>query len=105
MRLELITESKAELENERTNIDVNQIESLYKKASKLIPNLQISFEETVKFHNDLLDEKIKYIEIELPSLTIKLKSILNEVSSLRRREKELSEFVSASEYGCDRFLM
>lgn len=101
MRRELILESKAELENERTNIDVNQIESLYSKASKLIPNLQVSFEETVKFHNDLLDEKIKYIEVELPSLTEKLKSISKDISSFRRREKELSEFVSASEYSDD----
>jgi uncharacterized protein YydD (DUF2326 family) len=74
---------------------------LYIKASKLIPNLQISFEETVRFHNDLLNEKIKYIEVELPSLTEKLKSISKDVSSLRRREKELSEFVSASEYSDD----
>lgn len=101
MRRELILESKFELENERTNIDVNQIESLYSKASKLIPNLQVSFEETVRFHNDLLDEKIKYIEDELPSLNEKLKTISKDVSSLRRREKELSEFVSASEYSND----
>jgi uncharacterized protein YydD (DUF2326 family) len=101
MRRELILESKEELEKERTDIDVNQIESLYIKASKLIPNLQISFEETVRFHNDLLNEKIKYIEVELPSLTEKLKSISKDVSSLRRREKELSEFVSASEYSDD----
>jgi len=101
MRRELILESKAELEQERTNIDVNQIESLYNKASKLIPNLQVSFEETVKFHNDLLDEKIKYIEFELPTLTEKLKSISKDISSFRRREKELSEFVSASDYSDD----
>lgn len=101
MRRELILESKAELEKERTNIDVNQIESLYSKASKLVPNLQVSFEETVRFHNDLLDEKIKYIEVELPSLIEKLKSISKDISSLRRREKELSEFVSASEYSDD----
>lgn len=101
MRRELILESKAELENERTNIDVNQIESLYSKASKLITSLQVSFEETVRFHNDLLDEKIKYIEVELPSLTEKLKSISKDISLLRRREKELSEFVSASEYSDD----
>lgn len=101
MRRELILESKAELENERTNIDVNQIQSLYSKASKLIPDLQVSFEETVKFHNDLLDEKIKYIEFELPTLTEKLKSISKDISSFRRREKELSEFVSASDYNDD----
>ncbi len=101
MRRELILESKLELENERTNIDVNQIESLYSKASKLIPNLQVSFEDTVKFHNELLDEKIRYIEEELPSLTEKLKTISKEVSSYRKREKELSEYVSASEYSDD----
>lgn len=101
MRRELIFESKAELENERTNIDVNQIESLYKKASRLIPNLQVSFEETVKFHNDLLDEKIKYIEIELPSLTERLQSISKDISTFRKRERELSEFVSTSEYSDD----
>jgi len=101
MRRELILESKAELEQERTNIDVNQIESLYSKASKLIPNLQVSFEETVKFHNDLLEEKIKYIEFELPTLTEKLKSISKDISSFRRREKELSEFVIASDYSDD----
>ena len=43
MRRELILESKLELENERTNIDVNQIESLYSKASKLIPNFSKIF--------------------------------------------------------------
>jgi len=101
MRRELILESKVELESERTNINVNQIELLYSKASKLIPNLQASFEETVRFHNDLLDEKIKYIEVELPSLTEKLKLISKDISSFRRREKELSEFVSASEYSED----
>jgi uncharacterized protein YydD (DUF2326 family) len=101
MRRELILESKADLENEKTNIDVNQIESLYNKASKLIPNLQVSFQETVKFHNDLLNEKIKYIELELPSLTEQLKSISKDISLLRRREKELSEFVSTSEYNDD----
>ncbi len=101
MRRELILESKAELEQEKTNIDVNQIKSLYSKASKLIPNLQVSFEETVKFHNELLNEKIKYIELELPELTEKLKSISYEIFSLRRREKELSELVSASDYSDD----
>ncbi len=98
MRRELIHESKVELENERTKIDVEQIKSLYSKASKFIPNLQVSFEETVRFHNDLLEEKIKYIEVELPSLIKKSKVISREISSLRKREKELSELVSASEY-------
>lgn len=101
MRRELILESKVSLENEVTNIDVNQIEALYNKASRLIPDLQVSFKETVKFHNDLLNEKINYIELELPSLTEQLKSISKDIYLLRKREKELSEFVSTSEYSDD----
>ncbi|KIX20012.1 hypothetical protein SY27_15960 [Flavobacterium sp. 316] len=101
MRRELILESKTDLETEKTNIDINQIESLYNKASKLINNLQVTFQETVKFHNDLIDEKIKYIDKELPSLTEKLQSISREITSLRRREKILSVFISASEYSDD----
>lgn len=101
MRRELILESKEDLETEKTNIDTNQIELLYNKASKLIPDLQVSFQETVKFHNDLIDEKIKYIEKELPSLTENLKSISKDMNSLRKREKELSEFISTSDYSDD----
>lgn len=101
MRRELIIESKTDLETEKTNIDINQIESLYNKASKLITNLQVTFQETVKFHNDLIDEKIKYIDKELPSLTEKLQSISREITSLRRQEKILSVFISASDYSDD----
>lgn len=98
MRKELIVESKEDLEKEKTNIDVKQIELLYHKASKLIPSLQVSFQETVEFHNALIDEKVKYIEKEFPNILEKLKEITKKIDSLRKRERELSEFISASEY-------
>ena len=107
MRRELILESKEDLENEKSNIDVNQIESLYNKASKLVPNLQVSFKETVQFHNNLIDEKIKYIAKELPSINEKLLSITNQITQLRNKEKKLSEFISVSDYSvaCDDILI
>lgn len=98
MRKELIVESKEDLEKEKTNIDVKQIELLYQKASKLVPSLQVSFQETVEFHNALIDEKVKYIEKEFPNILEKLKEITKKIDSLRKRERELSEFISASEY-------
>ncbi len=101
MRRELISESKADLEKEKTNINIGQIELLYKKASKLVPSIQVSFEETIQFHNDLIEEKIKYITKELPSLTGQLQSISKDVTGLRKREKQLSAFISASDYSED----
>lgn len=101
MRRDLILESKSDLENEKTQIDVSQIKFLYKKASKLIPTLQTSFQETVKFHNDLISEKIKYIESELPNITSSLKTISRDISLLRIREKELTGLVGSSDYNRD----
>lgn len=98
MRRELILESKAELENEKTNIDTQEIELLYRKASKLIPNLQVSFQDTVKFHNELISEKVQYITEELPDLTISLQILNDKINRLRDREKELSSTIGSSNY-------
>lgn len=101
MRKELILESREGLENEKTSIDVKRIGELYQKATKLIPVLQVSFEETVDFHNDLIEEKIKYIEKELPTIECKLKELTESIFLLRKREKELSVILASSEYSED----
>ncbi|MFD0992249.1 DUF2326 domain-containing protein [Tenacibaculum geojense] len=82
IRKELIEESKVELEKEYSNIDVSQIQHLYKEAKILNPSIQKSFEETLNFHNSMLSEKINFITEELP--------VLNDSIILKRRElKEL----------------
>ncbi|WP_271394133.1 DUF2326 domain-containing protein [Aequorivita sinensis] len=78
IRKELIEESKAELEKEYSNIDVSQIQFLYKEAKILNPSIQKSFEETLNFHNSMLSEKINFITEELP--------VLNESIISKRRE-------------------
>lgn len=61
MRKELIIESKNELEKEISNIDATQILNLYNEAKALIPNIQKTFEETLTFHNQMIQEKLRYI--------------------------------------------
>ncbi|PXX22215.1 DUF2326 domain-containing protein [Arenibacter sp. ARW7G5Y1] len=78
IRKELIEESKAELEKEYSNINVSQIQFLYKEAKILNPSIQKSFEETLNFHNSMLSEKINFITEELP--------VLNESIISKRRE-------------------
>ena len=101
MRKELIIDSKNDLESEKADIDVDKIKFLYNNAAKLIPDLQVLFEDTVEFHNDLIDEKIRYIEKELPDLTSRLKRISIEVKDLRIKEQELSELIGSSDFSAD----
>lgn len=90
MRHNLILESKEELENEHSKIDASQIKQLYERANALIPNLQVSFEDTIKFHNDLLSEKLKYITKELPELEASINQNKSKLNALQRQEAILT---------------
>ncbi len=96
MRKSLINESKDELEKEVTKLDVSHVASLYNKAKSLIPEIQASFEETVRFHNELIAEKLEYITKELPELEQLTRKLRNEILILRTKEDELSEKLQKS---------
>ena len=91
MRKELIIESKDDLEKEVSQVDSSQIKLLYEKAKALIPTVQVSFEDTLNFHNDLISEKLKFITKELPDLQKYISKINSDIFNLRAKEKELTE--------------
>lgn len=96
IRNDLINESKEDLEQEYTQIDTSQIKSLYEKAKSLISNIQVSFEDTVKFHNDLIFEKLEYITKELPEIEQQIRKIKSEIIVLRKEEDTLTESLNKS---------
>lgn len=96
IRKELINESKEDLEQEYTQIDTTQIKSLYEKAQSLITNIQVSFEDTVKFHNDLISEKLEYITKELPEIEQQIRKSKSEITILRKAEDSLTEKLNKS---------
>ena len=96
IRKDLINESKEDLEQEYTQIDTSQIKSLYEKAKSLISNIQVSFEDTVKFHNDLISEKLEYITKELPEIEQQIRKIKSEIIVLRNEEDTLTETLNKS---------
>jgi uncharacterized protein YydD (DUF2326 family) len=101
MRRDLIFESKNELENEYSEIDTSQIKQLYKRVNSLIPNLQVSFEDTIKFHNDLLSEKLKYITKELPELEGTINQTKIRLIALQRQESLLTIKIRKSGFSED----
>lgn len=68
LRRELILEASSDLNSNKTNIDVEQLKQIYNQAKSGLEKLQKSFEELVNFHNQMLSEKIKFINKELPQL-------------------------------------
>ena len=89
-RKELIIESKNNLEKDKSMIDVSHVKALYEKASSLIPNLQKTFEDTLNFHNQMIENKIEYITKDLRNLEQEIENLDKERKGLLTEESHLS---------------
>jgi uncharacterized protein YydD (DUF2326 family) len=96
LRKELILESKFDFEKDISNINIVQIKRMYEKAKSFIPNIQRTFEETVTFHNEMIQQKVAYITEELPALELEINQLKRSLNSLIIQEKSLSESLNKS---------
>ncbi len=96
LRRELILESKSELESEVSSVNRERVKLLYEEASRLLPDLQKSFEETIEFHNQMVQNKVDYITKEVPGLESELMAAKKEVAELLAREKKLARVLRKS---------
>ena len=96
LRRELINESKEELENDIATIDASHIMNLYNATKSLVPSVQKSFENVIRFHNAMIKNKIAFIEEELPVIENELADKKIQMTILVSEEKKLVEKINAS---------
>lgn len=94
IRKGLIEQSKQELENSISHIDIQQLRILYNEVKLNVSGIQKTFEDLVSYHNNMVVEKVKYISQDLPQIIEKLKGYHNELSTLIVQERKLTERVS-----------
>lgn len=97
LRREMILEAQRELDDQKSDIDLTQLELIYKQAGALIPNLQHTFEELVAYHNQMLDNKVRFISKSLPEIEGQLDSLQKELQRLLLIEDELTQKVVKSD--------
>ena len=96
IRRDVIAESIEDFNHQRFDADLTQLKLIYQQASAMIPTLQQTFEEMVVYHNNMLANRVRFIEEEIPSLEARLAALQRDFSNLRKREKELSERITSS---------
>lgn len=97
IRRDVILESVNDFNQQRFDVDMTQLQLVYKQAASLMPNIQHTFEEMVSYHNKMLANRARFIEEEIPSLDEKMAQLQVSFSSLRERERLLTEKVTASD--------
>lgn len=96
IRKNMIMSAQRDLESQKTSIDFAQLELIYKQAEALIPNMQRTFEELVVYHNQMLDNKVKFISNSLPKLEKQLEELQYELRQLLLKEDYLTQKVVKS---------
>ncbi len=101
IRKDLIHESKHELENNSVDINLRELKAIYDEASENLGVLNKTFSDLVDFHNEMINNKIKYITKELPALEKKIKSYNEELMNLLKEEKNYSNILKKSDTFAD----
>ncbi len=96
LRREMILDAQRELDGQKSDIDLVQLELIYKQAGALIPNLQHTFEELVAYHNQMLDNKVRFISKSLPKINEQLGLLQEELNRLLQLEDKLTQKVVKS---------
>jgi uncharacterized protein YydD (DUF2326 family) len=96
MRRELISESEASLRGETSSVDKEKIQKLYNEANIVLPQLHKTFEETVAFHNQMVQMKLEYITKEIPALDSQRNAVKQELAEMLTQEQKLSAYLRKS---------
>jgi len=97
IRKDLINEAEREINSRKSEIDLQQLQSIYRQASDNISGIHKTFSDLVDYHNQMIVEKVKFIKKELPDLEDKLRREQTRLKKLLEEEKELSLAVTQSD--------
>lgn len=91
LRKSLIEESIAVFDSEKADIDKSEVEFIYMQAKSLIPEIQKTFDETIKFHNEMLENRKKYVKKDLPQINEKIDGCNSLLQNLLKEKKQLAD--------------
>lgn len=97
IRKKIIQESIEGFNNQKFEYDLAQLQLIYQQASSLIPTLQHTFEEMVAYHNNMLANRIVFIESEIPNVDKQILVLTKQFETLRRQEFDLTEKITMSD--------
>lgn len=94
IRMNIIVETQRDMEQEISNIDMQQLRQIYFQAGTQFEKIQHSFEELVTYHNKMVAEKIRFISKELPELNSKINDERKRLDTLCEEEREYATIVA-----------
>ena len=93
IRKSLIEDAVSNLNKSYSEIDVQQLKTLYNEVSVNVSQIQKTFEDLLAYHNKMIVEKVKYIAEGLPEINEKIVFYKQRLQELTQQEKTLTQRV------------
>ena len=97
IRRDLINDSKNEILENKSDIDLKQLRAIYEQATDKIDSLQKTFDDLVHYHNNMVLKKVKFITEEIPDLEKQIDTVEINIKKLLEEEKSLTEKIAKSD--------
>lgn len=97
LKQDIVREAQKEIEEQHSEIDSQQLATIYQQAKALVPNIQKTFEELLSYHNKMVESRSRFIAMSLPMLAKKIEKLEKELQSLLIQEEELANIVTKSD--------
>ena len=94
IRMNIIVETQRDMEQEMSDIDLQQLRQIYFQAGTQFEKIQHTFEELVTYHNKMVAEKIHFISKELPELNSKITDERKRLDTLCEEERDYATIVA-----------
>lgn len=91
IKLELTQRTVNELSNEKSEIDIKQIEKFYNEALSINPEITKKFEELVEFHNSMVSNKTEFYLEQKDNLEKSITEYRSQLDTLVAEENVLLE--------------
>lgn len=97
LRKNIILDAEMELRKEEADIDLVQLKLIYQQASNYLGEMQKTFEDLVKYHNNMIIENIRFITQELPELEAEITYFKKLLEDNLAKERDLTTKVINSD--------
>ncbi|MCK4663682.1 MAG: DUF2326 domain-containing protein [Bacteroidales bacterium] len=96
MRLNLMQENINDLKENISTVDNEALKTMYSETKSFIPELQKKFEDAVKFHNSLIQNKLKFISKDIPTIENEIEELKESLNSELQNEETVGSKLSNS---------
>jgi uncharacterized protein YydD (DUF2326 family) len=97
IKKDLIIEAEQDLVSNYSNIDIQQLQAIYQQATQRIVGIQKTFNDLVRYHNQMINEKVTFIKKELPEIEKSIEAKSSYLRDLLEEERSQALIISKSE--------